>query len=727
MKLVFRADASLLMGSGHVMRCLSLAEALKAQGAECHFISRVHPGNLLGLIRQRGFAVTALPAELHPSPIKTLAASERIKEPAHAPWLGSDWQTDAEQTRAILQKLHPDWLVVDHYAIGQHWEAALRTSVERIMVIDDLADRTHDCDLLLDQNLVAQMHTRYADKVPAACGLLMGPEYALLQPIYAELRNRIPPRQGLIQRILIFFGGVDSYNLTGLSLSAFLSLNRPDIEVDVVITDNCPHAEVIRQQVGGLSNVHLHSNLPTLAPLMVKADLAIGACGSTSWERLCLGLPALIVTLAENQRPIAGGLSQRGLIHWLGHQDAIDQTTIAQALGKLIRQVLDKKWSLRCLAAVDGKGVDRVCAALTLTATTPLRVRHAKLADEAILLHWANYPTFRRNAFSPELISAESHRNWFRARLRDMESCHLYLVETETSFPVGQVRFDYADQTWKVDYALAPQFRGRDLGRRMLEAALLRLREDEPGLLVFSQVKDSNNPSCRVFESLDFDAQINWRERRNIGVCSDMTSWINASIPELLSSWIATGHQVSWAHDAATLPGGDICIYLSYGRIVESELLTRYRNNLVVHESDLPNGRGWSPLTWQVLEGKNVIPITLLEAALGVDSGDIYLTDTMSFNGVELLNELRTIQAEKTISLCKKFILNYPESVSWAKPQDGNSSYYPRRTKENSELDLDKTLREQFNLLRVVDNEKYPAFIKMNGKKFIVKIEKSYK
>ncbi len=520
MKAAFRVDASLQIGFGHVMRCLTLAEALRANGAQCHFISRAHPGHLLELIRQRGFAVTALPVELRTPPANTQAASEPANEPVHAPWLGCDWQTDAQQTRGILEKLQPDWLVVDHYALNQRWESALRTSVERIMVIDDLADRVHDCDLLLDQNLVAQMHTRYADKVPAACGLLLGPEYALLQPIYAELHDRIPPREGQIQRIFIFFGGADRDNLTGRSLSAFLSLNRPDIEVDVVITVGTPHAEIIRQQVVGHGNIHLHGGLPTLAPLMVKADLAIGAGGATSWERLCLGLPALVVTLAENQRPITDGLQGRGLIRWLGHHDEVDKSTIAKALSELFQQGLNKDWSLHCLAAVNGHGVNLVCAALTVTATTPLRVRHARLEDEAMLLEWANDPTTRSNAFSPESISVEIHRNWFRARLRDLESCHLYLVETEERLPVGQVRFDHADQAWRIDYALAPHFHGRGLGRPLLEAALLKLREDEPGTLVLGQVKDSNQPSCRVFESLGFDAQINGGGGGGISACA---------------------------------------------------------------------------------------------------------------------------------------------------------------------------------------------------------------
>jgi UDP-2,4-diacetamido-2,4,6-trideoxy-beta-L-altropyranose hydrolase len=256
---------------------------------------------------------------------------------------------------------------------------AMRGSVGRIMVIDDLADRPHDCDLVLDQNLVAEMHTRYAGRVPATCGMLVGPEYALVHPSYAETRGRTPPRGGAIRRILVYFGGADRDNVTGRSLSALLSLNRPDIEIDVVITPTGPHAALIARQVEGHPNIHLHGGLATLAPLMAKADLGLGAGGATNWERLCMGLPTLVVTLADNQRAVADGLDQRGLIQWLGHQDEVQESDIARALGALIQNGLEQEWPRRCSAAVDGRGTHRVCAALTATTPPARRVRDARL------------------------------------------------------------------------------------------------------------------------------------------------------------------------------------------------------------------------------------------------------------------------------------------------------------------------------------------------------------
>ncbi|HOI12515.1 MAG TPA: UDP-2,4-diacetamido-2,4,6-trideoxy-beta-L-altropyranose hydrolase [Methanoculleus sp.] len=501
LQIVFRVDASPTIGTGHVMRCLTLAGALAQKGVEVSFICREHNGHLCDLIEARGFRVHRLPA---PD-----SGFEADTTPPHAAWLGATWQEDADQTGAVIETLgvKPDWLVVDHYALDSRWERALRPFIGRIFVIDDLADRTHECDLLLDQNLVSDMQTRYTNRVPADCGLLLGPEYALLQPIYAELHDRIPPRDGPVRRILITFGGADRDNLTGRVLVAFLRLDRPDIDVDVVISDSSPYASEIRAQAAVHANIHLYSNLPTLAPLMARADLAIGAAGTTSWERLCLGLPALVVTLAENQKPVADGLHRQGLVYWLGHYDEVLERNIVQALAELIEEGINEEWSLRCRSAVDGRGVDRVGVVLTITAETPLLVRHTRLSDEALLLAWANDLQTRKNSFSPEPIPAESHHRWFRNRLRDLDGCHLYVVETQEGIPMGQVRFERQEPAWVISYSLAPQFRKRGLGRPLLKAALSKMRSEYPGALVLGRVKPDNLPSRKIFESLDFEAR----------------------------------------------------------------------------------------------------------------------------------------------------------------------------------------------------------------------------
>jgi UDP-2,4-diacetamido-2,4,6-trideoxy-beta-L-altropyranose hydrolase len=326
MRFVFRVDASLQMGSGHVMRCLTLADALTTQGAQCHFISRAHPGHLLDLICQRGFAVTALPVELPLPPANTQVASERPKEPVHAPWLGCDWQTDAEQTRSVLVKLKPDWLVADHYALDQRWETALRPHYQKLMVIDDLADRPHQCDLLLDQNLGRQPQD-YANLVPAQCKVLTGPQYALLRPEFAALRDYSLQRrqQPVLKQVLITMGGVDQPNATGQVLQALKGCTLPqDCRISVVMGLQAPWLQQVRAQAQDMPwPTEVLVNISDMAQRMADSDLAIGAAGSTSWERCCLGLPTLMVVLADNQRAIAEALQGAGAAKTLDNPSAV--------------------------------------------------------------------------------------------------------------------------------------------------------------------------------------------------------------------------------------------------------------------------------------------------------------------------------------------------------------------------------------------------------------------
>jgi UDP-2,4-diacetamido-2,4,6-trideoxy-beta-L-altropyranose hydrolase len=500
MNIAIRVDASQQIGTGHVMRCLTLAGALRPKGATVVFVSREHPGHLSDMVEAKGFEVI----RLEPGPNVDHHQVE-IPALAHAAWLGASQSADADLTIAALQCSAPwDWIIVDHYSLDQRWDRALRPYCRRIMVIDDLADREHDCDLLLDQNLLAGMASRYPGKVPAACGLLLGPDYALLQPEYADLHLRVPPREGQVRRILVSFGGADSANLTGMAIEAFLSLGRADIVLDVVANPASPRLVGIERQIAGHENVAVHKGLPSLAPLMVQADLAIGAGGATSWERCCLGLPSLVITLAENQKPIASELDRQGYVRWLGHKDEVDATKLARAMQVVLDTGLEPEWSRHCQALVDGQGAEQVASFILLDSQTRLKTRPARLDDEDLLLQWANDPLVRRNAFHPQAIDPATHRKWFFHRLRDLVHCRLFIVETENGLPVGQVRFELTADGWVIDYALDPRARDRGLGKPLLQAAMLALRESTDQTLVFARVKPENAPSNKIFEGLGF-------------------------------------------------------------------------------------------------------------------------------------------------------------------------------------------------------------------------------
>lgn len=195
-------------------------------------------------------------------------------------------------------------------------------------------------------------------------------------------------------------------------------------------------------------------------------------------------------------------------------------------------------------------------------------------------------------------------------------------------------------------------------------------------------------------------------------------SWILPYAKQLAQE-LGQTHAARLAHTQEDIAAGDCAFFLGCEKLVSSEVLKRNTHNIVIHESALPQGKGWSPLTWQILEGKNDIPITLFEAEQSVDSGDVYLRDELHFDGHELNDELKKVQGEKTIALVKEYLAKYPGK---GRPQEGKETFYSRRTPADSEFDPNKTIAEQFNLLRVVDNDRYPAFFHYRGKKYFLKI-----
>jgi methionyl-tRNA formyltransferase len=208
-----------------------------------------------------------------------------------------------------------------------------------------------------------------------------------------------------------------------------------------------------------------------------------------------------------------------------------------------------------------------------------------------------------------------------------------------------------------------------------------------------------------------------------ITLLSDRGSWLNSALPELIAALWQRGHAVRWINDPAQLASGDVCLLLSCGRLLSAEQLALHRHNLVVHESALPQGQGWSPMTWQILEGGSRIPITLFEATAALDAGPIYLQQEIELQGNDLVEEWRALQAQATLELCLAWFDCYQEVVAAAQPQQGEASHYRRRRPADSQLDPERSLAEQFNLLRVVDNQRYPAFVHWRGRRFVLQVQ----
>jgi UDP-2,4-diacetamido-2,4,6-trideoxy-beta-L-altropyranose hydrolase len=496
MKIVFRVDASIVMGTGHVMRCRTLATALKKNGCDVRFITRAHPGHMGDLLVRDGFAVTLLPE---------LACVEN-KGDDYAAWLGVSQQVDADQTIAAFKNQPCDWLIVDHYGLDRVWEVLLQSHTHKLMVIDDLANRPHECDMLLDQNYAVSGQARYQEWVPAHCRLLLGPRYALLRPEYAQYRETMVPRTGDIKRLLVFMGGADNANTTGKVLAALSTEKLAHIEVDIVIGTNFIHTTEVTEQANARINTHLHGPRPHLADLMANVDLALGAGGATNWERLCMGLPSLVLSVAENQVPVCEALASSGLIKYLGraHDLAVAgiQLSLLEALAepRPLRILTNKSQTL-----VDGLGANRVAEALNPTPVEYLKVRPAIASDALGYLAWVNDPVVRSSAINSAPIDVVTHLEWFEKRLKDVNS-HLYVLEAG-NLPVGQVRFERQDSEVTIDYSLDILVRGRSWAGKLIKLGIDVLNLHHATLFCAS-VKPENTASIATFIRLGFVEQI---------------------------------------------------------------------------------------------------------------------------------------------------------------------------------------------------------------------------
>jgi UDP-2,4-diacetamido-2,4,6-trideoxy-beta-L-altropyranose hydrolase len=313
MKIAIRADASVEIGTGHIMRCLALADALRKRGSSPSFIARVIPDALSDIVRDRGYSLIRLPASAGTS------------------------REDAEATAAALSgEGGLDWLLVDHHGLAAAWETEMRRSAKRIMVIDDFAGRDHDCDLFLNMDLLESERERCLTHLPEGCEMLLGPKHALLREEFAGpaiLRDR----DGVVKRILVFFSGSDPTNECSIAVDALRLLNKARIHVDLILGAANPYSATVRAQATGLRNVAVHQSVGDLARLMSGCDLALGACGVNALERCAVGLPAIVVIVAENQRNSARALEQSGAIQCLGESRDVTAANMADALAAALK------------------------------------------------------------------------------------------------------------------------------------------------------------------------------------------------------------------------------------------------------------------------------------------------------------------------------------------------------------------------------------------------------
>lgn len=472
--IALRADASVPVGSGHVRRCLALAAAARGAGLAPLFVCHERDGTARTLLADAQVDVLWLPRE---------AQSQAA---------------DAAATAALLRDRGIAWVVVDHYGLDAAWHDALRAQLPcRIAAIDDLADRPLAADLVLDANDEEAART-YAPLLRRRATVLGGPRHALLDAAYADA-----PRYAFrdpVASIGIFMGGTDP---TGACLTALAACVDAGFAgaIEIVCSPLAPRHAELAAACRGRPGTRLLDGLPRLDAFYARHDLQIGAGGTASWERCCIGSPTIACLTADNQRATLPRLEQRGAVWWARDEGDGLQAAIARALAVLLRDAPRRRaLADHARALVDGHGSARVAAVLACAAGAPLRLRPARADDEALTLRWANDPAVRAQGFHPEPIAPEAHARWFGARLADPRR-RLLVAEAPNGVPVGQARLDQAEEGWEIGYLLDPDFRGFGLGGVLVRAALATAPGATP---LLARVKPGNEASARVFRRLGF-------------------------------------------------------------------------------------------------------------------------------------------------------------------------------------------------------------------------------
>lgn len=504
MTVVFRVDASIEMGLGHIMRCLTLAQCLEKRGVKSFFISRDANDCAEKLFHRYGFSYFILSSSSN---------SKKHNREGYERWLAVDWEEDANDTLKVLYDIDTEceWLVVDHYALDSRWHDRVKTSIKHLLVIDDLANRKFLADLVVDQSHGRKL-SDYSDLIPDYCRALLGSEYMLLRPEFFQVRSLAFYKRSTfkyVKKILVTMGGTDPKNYTRLVLDGLsgVSWGSTVPEVEVVLSSSAPYLRDIRNIAEShVLHVEVSLDVADMAKRMLESDLSIGASGATSWERCCLGLPSIILTTAENQKYVAKSLLDVGAA-WGIEEDKGVIKEVARQVGLLCESPkLWRKMSRRAFTVTDGLGANRVVQQMyPMKAKDGLSVclRSVVIDDVELLYQWQSNPNTRRYSNNADAPSFHEHVSWLRDRLKRASSLTQMIMHGDD--PSGVIRLDpLTDGNFNefiISIYVSPAKYRLGLGRASLEM----LCEMMSGCRLLAQVHDDNDASHALFTSSGFD------------------------------------------------------------------------------------------------------------------------------------------------------------------------------------------------------------------------------
>lgn len=497
MNVCLRVDSSFSIGSGHIMRCLSLAKSLNKLGAQCTFISKKHSGNIIEKIGQSGFDFKVIAA---PVQSNDYVIDEKL-------WLGGNQLDDAKEFVSLINEdiKKPDIIVVDHYSLDEEWEEIVKQYFPsaRLVVIDDLCNRKHRCDLLIDQTYKRKAE-EYALLTENNCKVLAGTQHALINPLFQKLRKQSINKKSLLDKprtLMITMGGVDAQNVTGtildyLELADFTNFTK----ITVILGIACPHASKIRLQAQKSKYyIDVLSNVTNMAELMLEHDCSIGAMGGTTWERCSMAQPAVNIAIANNQRTIVQNLLNEGAI--VLDANNFSQTELCTAVENLIMNYQEQR--ILAMNICDGLGIMRdVQEIIPLPAKDSHNVtlRLATEDDIDFVYQLQCEPQTRRFARNPEIPEYVNHVSWMKDRLSNVESV-FYIIEHDG--PCGVLRLDpiqHISATHEISILLTTSKHGKGIATAAIKRALM-LHTD---FSVLEPVLPEDYTSHKLFNSIGF-------------------------------------------------------------------------------------------------------------------------------------------------------------------------------------------------------------------------------
>lgn len=500
--IAIRADASPRIGTGHVRRCLALAAGLQSTGAPVVLVTRDLGIDTAAIARASGLETIVLPIPRAPF-------SPDEADPAHAGWAEVSWVQDAQETAAALQGGGAAALIVDHYAFDARWHQHVRATLGcRLVAIDDLGDRPLAVDFVVDHNPDPDHRTKYRPSLEGdKTRLLGGPRFALLSPAYRNAVRHVP--RPVVRSIGIFMGGVDAPEHSILALHACREVAVFDGPVEIVTTSANPNLRALKAAIGNDPSASLSIDLPDLAGFFSRHDLHIGAGGGATWERCCIGVPAIVLKSAANQTVVIAALREMDAAVTI---DAPDSASVGSAVSRLVGSAAQRRRiAANAARLVDGRGADRVAMAML---ADRMAVREARHDDAAAMLEWRNDPDVRRQSRTQQPISPDEHRGWVDRVLRDPDR-HLLIGEVGTAM-IGVVRYDrLGEDEHEVSIYLDPAYLGLGLGPRLLAAGEIWLRERLGGsATIVAEFHPDNAPSRAMFERAGFAGQGNRVRKR---------------------------------------------------------------------------------------------------------------------------------------------------------------------------------------------------------------------